>query len=210
VNKTVPIVALGVLAVGGLVAYRTMLAPSDPNGPTARTVAPAPTEEAEQQPAAAEQLPDFSLANLAGEPQSIYSWPGDALVINFWATWCAPCLREIPLLKSFQDEQRDNGVTVVGIAVDRADPVAAFAGDMSFNYPILVGQAEGMEAAASFGVAFFALPFTVFVDHDRNVLGVHTGELHAEDLENVAAVLASLERGDIDLATARARVAGRI
>ena len=197
---------LAAAVIGSYAAYRMLLAPP----PAAPPAAQAPVDEAEQRPAPAEQLPDFSLANLAGESQSIYSWPGDALVINFWATWCAPCLREIPLLRSFQDEQRDSRVTVVGIAVDRADPVAAFAEEMSFNYPILVGQAEGMEAAASFGVAFFALPFTVFVDHDRNVLGVHTGELHAEDLENLAAVLASLERGDIDVDTARARVAGRI
>jgi len=194
------------LAVGGYAAYRATLVPPATEPPPAQ----ATTEDAEPRPGPAATLPEFSLANLAGEQQSIYSWPDDALVINFWATWCAPCLREIPLLKTFQDEQRDYGLTVVGIAVDRPDPVAAFATDMSFNYPILVGQAEGMEAAASFGVDFFALPFTVFVDGERNVLGVHTGELHAEDLENLAAVLEALDRGAIDLETARDRVAGRI
>jgi thiol-disulfide isomerase/thioredoxin len=197
---------LGALIIGGYFAYRSL--PTQPS--TAPATAEEAAEQSEQRPEPATTLPDFSLANLSGEQQSIYSWPGDALVINFWATWCAPCLREIPLLKTFQDAQRENGVTVVGIAVDRPDPVADFAQDMSFNYPVLVGQAEGMEAAASFGVDFFALPFTVFVDGDRNVLGVHTGELHAEDLENVAAVFAAVDRGEIDLETARDRVAGRI
>lgn len=207
-KKAIVVAIAGLLAVGGIFAYRSMLerAGEPATSPTAQESA----EVSEQRPAPAETLPEFSLANLAGEQQSIRSWPGDALVINFWATWCAPCLREIPLLKTFQDQQREHGVTVVGIAVDRPDPVANFAQDMSFNYPILVGQAEGMEAAASFGVDFFALPFTVFVDGDRNVLGVHTGELHDEDLENVAAVFASLASGELDLQTARDRVAGRI
>jgi thiol-disulfide isomerase/thioredoxin len=205
-KTTIVAIVVSLLGLGAYFAYRELVVQPAAEAPIAGTT----NDPAAQRPPPATTLPEFTLANLAGEQQSIYSWPGDALVINFWATWCAPCLREIPLLKTFQDEQRDNGLTVVGIAVDRPDPVTAFAGDMNFNYPILVGQTEGMEAAASFGVDFFALPFTVFVDGDRNVLGVHTGELHAEDLENLATVLAALERGEIDLATARGRVAGRI
>ena len=81
---------------------------------------------------------------------------------------------------------------------------------MDFNYPLLIGEADAMKAAASFGIDFFALPFTVFTDHDRNVLGVSTGEIHPEDLENLAAVLAELRAGAIGLEEARARVAGQI
>lgn len=196
---------VGALALGGYVAYRTMLTEPDA---TARSEPDA--VETSPRIEAAQTLPEFTLANLSGEQQSSHSWPDQALVINFWATWCAPCLREIPLLKEFHETQRANGITVVGIAVDRPEPVAAFAEDMTFNYPVLVGQAEGMEAAASFGVDFFALPFTVFTDHDANILGVHTGELHAEDLENLASVLEALEAGTIDLEDARGRIDGRI
>jgi thiol-disulfide isomerase/thioredoxin len=205
-TSAVVVAVAGVLTVGGYVAYRTMLPEPDAAaqaGPTATTDAPTEVEPAQT-------LPDFTLANLSGEQQSIQSWPDQALIINFWATWCAPCLREIPLLKDFQETQRANGVTVVGIAVDRPQPVAAFAEDLAFNYPVLVGQAEGMDAAASFGVEVFALPFTVFTDHDANILGVHTGELHTEDLENLAAVLEDLGAGRIDLERARARIDGRI
>ncbi|NIW23243.1 MAG: redoxin domain-containing protein [Gammaproteobacteria bacterium] len=195
----------GALALGGYVAYRTMLVEPE-------VTAQSEPDSTEELPRAepAQTLPDFELANLAGEQQSIRSWPDQALIINFWATWCAPCLREIPLLKAFHDSQQSNGITVVGIAVDRPEPVAAFAEDMTFNYPVLVGQAQGMEAAASFGVEFFALPFTVFTDHDANILGVHTGEIHTEDLENLAAVLEALDAGTIDLEHARARIDGRI
>ena len=93
-------------------------------------------------------LPEFALEDLGGEIRSIHGWEGDALVINFWATWCAPCLREIPLLKEFQDANGSAGVQVVGIAVDRLEAVQAFAEDMGFNYPVLVGQLAAMEAAA--------------------------------------------------------------
>ncbi len=154
-------------------------------------------------------LPNFSLDDLAGGQRSIRSWPGEALVINFWATWCAPCLREIPLLKDFQQSHASQPVQVVGIAVDRLEPVQNFAAEMEFNYPVLVGESDAMNAAATFGVDFFALPFTVFTDTQGSLLGVHTGELHSEDLENLSGVLADLQAGTTDLTAARARVAGR-
>lgn len=190
--------ALSAAAVAAYLGYRTLLP------------APAPPAAEETAPTAGpvEMLPDFTLADLAGGTRSIRSWPGDALVVNFWATWCAPCLREIPLLKAFQDEHEDQPVRVIGIAVDRMEPVETFARDMQFNYPILVGESDGMDAAAAFGVDFFALPFTVFTDTESRVLGVHTGELHEEHLENLSATLADLRTGAIDLAAARARLAG--
>lgn len=157
-----------------------------------------------------ETLPEFTLNNPAGEPQSIGSWPGKALLINFWATWCAPCLREIPLLVEYQERHRERPVQVVGIAVDRPDPVHAFMEDLEFNYPVLIGWADGMDAAAAFGVDFFALPFSVFTDTQGNILGVHTGELHAEHLDTLQSILEDLETGRTDVSGARARLAGRM
>ncbi len=157
-----------------------------------------------------ETLPEFTLNDPAGEPQSIGSWPGKALLINFWATWCAPCLREIPLLIEYQHKHRDRSVQVVGIAVDRPDPVRAFMEDLEFNYPVLVGEVDAMDAAAAFGVDFFALPFSVFTDTQGHILGVHTGELHAEDLDDLQSILADLETGRTDVSGARARLAGRM
>ncbi len=157
-----------------------------------------------------ETLPEFTLNDPTGEPQSIGSWPGKALLINFWATWCAPCLREIPLLIEYQHKHRDRSVQVVGIAVDRPDPVRAFMEDLEFNYPVLVGEVDAMDAAAAFGVDFFALPFSVFTDTQGHILGVHTGELHAEDLDDLQSILADLETGRTDVSGARARLAGRM
>lgn len=201
-------------AVVGYVSYRLLLAPvpATPEVPLELGEDPAANAEDGAETDAvrqlAEHLPEFSLENLAGAEQSISSWPGKPLLINFWATWCGPCLREIPMLKELQARRPD--LQVVGIAVDKRDPVVGFAANMQFNYPILVGESAGWDAAAAFGVNVYALPFTVFTAADGSVLGVHTGELHPEHLENLTAVIEDLKAGKIDLATARARIAGRI
>jgi thiol-disulfide isomerase/thioredoxin len=206
-RPTVLTLALSVAAALGYLAYRG-IASQQVEPATVQQLDPAAGDEEAAGVALVERLPDFVLDNLAGEPQSIGSWPGQPLLINFWATWCAPCLREIPMLKTLQDEHP--WLTVVGIAVDRTEPVLAFAEQMQFNYPVLVGQSEAWEAAAAFGVNFYALPFTVFTAADGSVLGVHTGELHAEQLANVVAVLEDLRGQRIDLAEARSRLAGRM
>jgi thiol-disulfide isomerase/thioredoxin len=193
--------ALSAAAVLGYLAYRSLVPATD--APAA--VEGAPTAAT---PQAAATLPDFSLGNLAGEQQSIRSWPGKPLLINFWATWCAPCLREIPMLKELQTARPD--LQVVGIAIDKREPVVEFAGNIEFNYPILVGQAEAWAAAAALGVNIYALPFTIFTAGDGSILGVHTGELHAEHIEAFRNVVDDLAAGRIDIEQARGRIAGRI
>ncbi len=86
-----------------------------------------PPLEAAPHPVVPARLPDFSLNDLSGKPTSITSWSGKSLMINFWATWCAPCRREIPLLKTLAADWAGRDLTVVGIAVDHADKVRQFA-----------------------------------------------------------------------------------
>jgi thiol-disulfide isomerase/thioredoxin len=191
--------ALSAAAVLGYVAYRTV-APSADDVAAARGSG-APAEAA---PLAVATLPDFSLGNLAGEPQSILSWPGKPLLINFWATWCAPCLREIPMLKELQTTRPD--LQVVGIAIDKREPVVKFAGDLNFNYPILIGETEAWAAAGALGVNIYALPFTIFTAGDGSILGVHTGELHSEHLDRFRSIVDDLAAGRIDVEQARSRV----
>ena len=190
--------ALSAAAVLGYLSFRMLV-------PVAVDEAAPPAAGA---PPAVAMLPDFSLGNLAGEPQSIQSWPGKPLLINFWATWCGPCLREIPMLKELQTTRPD--LQVVGIAIDKRDPVVEFAGTMQFNYPILIGQNEAWAAAAALGVNIYALPFTIFTAGDGSILGVHTGELHAEHLETFRRVVDDLAAGRIDVEQARGRISGRI
>jgi thiol-disulfide isomerase/thioredoxin len=200
-------IVLSGAALLGYGAYR-MLSPSQPSQPSQpATGAPATAETANgpAEPGLAATLPDFSLGTLAGDPQSIRSWPGKPLLINFWATWCAPCLREIPMLKQLQESRPD--LQVVGIAIDKRDAVVEFAGKMEFNYAILIGQSEAWAAAAALGVNIYALPFTVFSAADGSLLGVHTGELHAEHLERFRATIDDLAAQRIAVSEARERMA---
>lgn len=194
--------ALSAAAVLGYLSYRLATDGSADSAaaPTADSTAAAPP--------AVDRLPDFSLANLSGEQQSIQSWPGKPLLINFWATWCAPCLREIPMLKDLQAARSD--LQIVGIAIDKQDLVAEFARTMEFNYPILVGQSEAWAAAGALGVNIYALPFTIFTGGDGSILGVHTGELHAEHLDTFRTVVDDLAAGRIGVAEARNRLSNEI
>ena len=110
-----------------------------------------------------EHLPDFSLSDLDGKIVSIRTWSGRPLIINFWATWCAPCRREIPLLETLHADGPRQGPTVIGIAVDHRESVAAYAKELKINYPLLVGEQDALDAAGAFGVVSPVFPFTAAV-----------------------------------------------
>jgi thiol-disulfide isomerase/thioredoxin len=156
-----------------------------------------------------ERVPDITLEGLAGEPVALTSWPGKAMVINFWATWCTPCLKEIPMLKALQDARDD--VQIVGIAIfDTRDKVVEFAGEIEFNYPALFGQTDTADAVTAFGPVIQSLPFTLFAAADGTLLGAHVGELKPAHLENFTAVIDDLAANRIDLEEARGRIAARM
>ncbi len=149
-------------------------------------------------------LPSITLNDIQGEPRDLRSWSGRTLLVNFWATWCAPCRREMPLLEQFQADQDEARMQVIGIAIDRLEPVIRFLGETGVTYPNLVGEMDATRAAEQFGDAFRALPFSVIVGPDGTVLAVHTGEIQAMDLEQVAAVAAGLAEGTLTVEAARA------
>ena len=146
---------------------------------------------------------DFSLPDLDGKVRKISDWHGKARLINFWATWCAPCRREIPLLKKMQTEHAENNLQVIGIAVDFVEEVTAYAEEADFNYPILVGQDEAMAAAEATGIDFIGLPFTMIVAPDGHLINTHIGEIHENQMELIIKVLEQIQSGEIDLASAR-------
>ena len=122
-------------------------------------------------------VPDISLADANGVKHNLSEWKGRPLLINFWATWCAPCRREIPLLKSLRHQRAADGVEIVGIAVDFRDAVQHFAREMGIDYPVLVGEQDGLEAIAAFGMDT-VFPFTVFADRQGRIVTLKIGELH--------------------------------
>lgn len=161
-------------------------------------------EESAPRPLKVVTHPAFTLPDIAGTTRELSEWQGKNRLINFWATWCAPCRREIPLLKDFQAEQSGNGFQVLGIAVDYPEEVAAYAENAAFNYPILVGQQDAMAVAESSGIEFIGMPFTMFVASDGEYVGAYIGELHRQHLDHVVDIMTRLDRGEIDKGAARA------
>lgn len=148
----------------------------------------------------------FELADMDGTVRQSSEWDGQPKLLNFWATWCAPCRREIPLLKETQTQYTDINLQVIGIAVDFEEEVVKYAEETGFNYPILIGQEDAMAVAESSGVEFIGLPFTMVVAASGELIKTHIGEIEEEHIEQIAGVLAEMQRGALDLAGARERL----
>jgi thiol-disulfide isomerase/thioredoxin len=118
-----------------------------------------------------------ALPDLQGERRSIDQWRGKVVVVNFWATWCPPCLEEIPELVRMQARLGAKGLQVVGIAVDTEANVREFARNQPFNYPLLVGNAEAIELARQAGNVRGGLPYTVVLDRSGRPMRTFSGVL---------------------------------
>jgi len=186
------IVAVAALAAGaGFYAYRQHAA----QAPVARPAAQL-----------ASRVPDFSLSDRDGQVRSLHDWHGKALIVNFWATWCAPCRKEIPLLQKLQRERAGEGFQVVGIAVDFRDKVLAYASEMQIDYPLLIGEQEALDAAAAFGVEAVGFPFTIFTDTQGRVIVAHLGELTQAEADLILGAVRAVDAGQQTPAQARARI----
>jgi thiol-disulfide isomerase/thioredoxin len=146
---------------------------------------------------------EFELDDLDGNKRQFSEWDGKHRIVNFWATWCAPCRREIPLLKAFQEQHGADDFQVIGIAVEFPEPVIAYAEEAQFNYPILVGEQDAMAVAESSGISFIGLPFTMIVAKDGTLVGAHMGEIHQQHLDDIVRVMKQLDTAEIGVEEAR-------
>jgi thiol-disulfide isomerase/thioredoxin len=149
-----------------------------------------------------DRLPDFELATREGPPRRLSSFNDPVLIVNFWATWCAPCRREIPLLNRLQREFAALGVEVVGVAVDFREDVLAYAERIGIDYALLIGEEDGLAAAQAFGMRL-VLPFTVFADAERRIVALKVGELHDDEARFIVDRIAALNAGSTTLAEVR-------
>ena len=120
-------------------------------------------------------LRDFELIGLNGLIYQSSQWNNKAKLINFWATWCAPCRSEIPLLNKTQNDYSGMTIQIIGIAVDLFDDVVSYSKETEFNYPILIGEEDAIAIAEDSGVDFIGLPFTMVVTKDNDILKTHIG-----------------------------------
>lgn len=113
--------------------------------------------------------PLFKLKDLEGKTRDIKEWDGRVLLINFWATWCPPCRREIPAFIELQEKYKDKGFTIIGIALDEKQAVIDYSDPMGVNYPLLMAEQEGIALTKAYGNRLGSLPFSVIVDRKGNI-----------------------------------------
>lgn len=123
--------------------------------------------------------------DLEGKPRALSEWRGKVLVVNFWATWCPPCLKEIPAFVDLQRRLGAEGLQFVGVALDSRDEVAAFVRDHAVNYPIMAGEEDVARYMQQMGNSIGALPFTLVFDRDGKVRHAQQGEWTGPEAESV-------------------------
>lgn len=121
--------------------------------------------------------PGFSLPNLNDQIKSHLDWRGKTLVINFWATWCTPCLKEIPMFNRIQKEYAADGVQFIGIAIDNKDAINTFITRTPIDYPVLYGIKDTTQLTQKYGNNAGVLPYTVFVDSRGKIQRIAPGKL---------------------------------
>ena len=145
----------------------------------------AQTRYAPQPPAApaVAALWQVGYPDLQGHRQALSQWRGQAVVVNFWASWCAPCREEMPDFAVLRTQFRSSGIEFVGIAIDNPASVSQFLQQMPVNYPILIGGGAAHSLARQLGNRSGALPYTIVLDRDGNIVLSHLGRLPRAKLE---------------------------
>lgn len=175
IGRRAALVGLVALAAGGAGAWfsRARVAP-----------APVAAPDAAVRALLAQTLPDP-----AGTPQALAGYAGRLLVVNFWATWCAPCVEEMPELSALQTELGVDSVQILGIGVDSVRNVGEFAKKQPMSYPLFGAGASGIELARQFGDQAGGLPFTVVIDPAGRIAERVLGRVDIADLRRRLAAL---------------------
>lgn len=132
--------------------------------------------------AAVANLLSQSLNDANGQVQQLSQWKGRTLIVNFWATWCTPCVDEMPELSTLQKEVEPAGMQIIGIGIDSAANISEFALKYKISYPLYVGGASGTELARQLGNQAGGLPFTVLIGRDGEVKKTYLGRLKMDEV----------------------------
>jgi len=173
------VAVVAIMAASGGYFLAMVMNPSGGTVPSATNIAPGPRAD----DLVGQRRPDFTLTDVQGTMVSADDFEGRVWLVNFWATWCAPCVEEMPMLSRFQHDYADRGVVVVGIALDDAQRAAEFANELGIDYPLLVGKTDVVLTGRRFGNATGMLPFSVLIDAGGIIRWTQLGALSREVLE---------------------------
>ena len=133
-------------------------------------------------------MSDFFLENIEGETISISEFRGEKTLINFWATWCRPCRKEMPMLNGVFLSQDPSDFSVVGIAIDKPEKVTQFVAELGIDFPIMVGQSEAYDVMKDLGNEALTLPYTILIDEEGEVVWSKNTELKHSDMDEVLGI----------------------
>ena len=129
--------------------------------------------------------PDFTLANNKGEFVSLSDFEGKTVLLNFWATWCAPCREEMPMLVDLQRQHGATGLQVIGIALDSQEKVKSFVSTYGITYPVLVGEADVFQTSAAYGNTEGVLPYSVLIDNQGIIRWKYAGIIKKDKIADL-------------------------
>lgn len=129
--------------------------------------------------------PELQLPDLDGRPRRLSEFRGRPLLVNFWASWCSPCIEEMPLLDAYAGDQDAKGTQVLGIALDELEPVQAFLAQVPVRYPNLIEAAGRTDSSVALGNTRAVLPFSALIGADGRILRIKVGKFR--DAEELAA-----------------------
>ena len=148
---------------------------------------PASTAERQAAPPAedlpGQRRPDFTLRDAAGTPVSVAEFDGQALLLNFWASWCKPCIEEMPMLSDLQRDHAGDGLQVIGIALDDPQRAQAFVSELGLEYLLLYGLADAARVGRLYGNREGMLPYSVLVDASGVIRWTRLGALTRDEVE---------------------------
>ncbi|GMR21127.1 MAG: TlpA disulfide reductase family protein [Gammaproteobacteria bacterium] len=139
-----------------------------------------------------DKLIDFTLPDLQGNSRSLSEWQGKVILLNFWATWCAPCREEVPLFVALQNQYSVKGLQVIGVAMDSKSAVAKFAREFNINYPLLIGNENLIPLMEQYGNPYGSLPFSVLMRTDGSIVHRKIGAYGKQELSDL--VLANIRQ----------------